>query len=150
MGAASDRVVTVFGGTGFLGRRIVRHLRLHGFCVCVASRHPDHGPALAPPDDPQLRSIKVDVHDEPSVADALADAYGAVNAVSLYVDREGRRFIPSTSSLPNGSQLRRSEPESNGSFMFRGLVPIPAHNRSISNSVVKASWRFGRPLLMPL
>jgi hypothetical protein len=26
MAAASDGVVTVFGGTGFLGRRIVRHL----------------------------------------------------------------------------------------------------------------------------
>ena len=57
--------------------------------------------------------------------------------------REGRRFIPSTSSLPNGSQLRRSEPESNGSSMFRGSVPIPARNRSISESVAKANWRFG-------
>jgi hypothetical protein len=33
---------------------------------------------------PNFRSIKADVHDERSVADALADAYGAVNAVSLY------------------------------------------------------------------
>jgi hypothetical protein len=41
MATASDRVVTVFGGTGFLGRRIVHHLRLHGFRVRVASRHPD-------------------------------------------------------------------------------------------------------------
>jgi len=33
--------VTVFGGTGFLGRRVVRHLRGHGFSVRIASRHPD-------------------------------------------------------------------------------------------------------------
>ena len=83
MATASDRVVTVFGGTGFLGRRIVRHLRLHGFCVRVASRHPDRGHALVGPDDAQLRAVKADVRDQRSVADALADAYGAVNAVSL-------------------------------------------------------------------
>ena len=86
MATASDRVVTVFGGTGFLGRRIVRHLRLHGFCVRVASRHPDRGHALGP-DDAQLRVVKADVRDQRLVADALADAYGAVNAVSLYLER---------------------------------------------------------------
>src|SRR5580704_15984389 len=53
MAAASDRVVTVFGGTGFLGRRIVRHLRLQGLYVRVASRHPDDGHALLSSDDPQ-------------------------------------------------------------------------------------------------
>jgi NADH dehydrogenase len=92
MASASNRVVTVFGGTGFLGRSVVRHLRLHGFCVRVASRHPDRGHALLGPDDPQLRSIKVDVRDERSVTDALADAYGAVNAVSLYLERGQETF----------------------------------------------------------
>ena len=92
MATAGDRVVTVFGGTGFLGRCIVRHLRLHGFCVRVASRHPDRGHALFGPDNPQLRSIEVDVRDERSVADALADAYGAVNAVSLYLERGQETF----------------------------------------------------------
>jgi uncharacterized protein YbjT (DUF2867 family) len=92
MVTASNRVVTVFGGTGFLGRSVVRHLRLHGFCVRVASRHPDRGHALLGPDEPQLRSIKVDVRDERSVADALADAYGAVNAVSLYLERGAETF----------------------------------------------------------
>src|ERR1700719_2141920 len=90
MAAGSDRVVTVFGGTGFLGRRIVRHLRLYGFCVRAASRHPDRG--LRGPDDPQLRSIKADVHDERSVAEALVDAYGVVNAVSLYVEHGSETF----------------------------------------------------------
>ena len=92
MAAGSDRVVTVFGGTGFLGRRIIRHLRQHGFCVRAASRHPHHGDVLGDPDDPQLRSIKADVHDERSVAEALVDAYGAVNAVSLYVEHGRETF----------------------------------------------------------
>ena len=92
MASASDRVVTVFGGTGFVGRRIVRHLLLDGFYVRVASRHPDRGHAQRGPDDPQLRSITADVHDERSVADALADAYGAVNAVSLYVEQGQATF----------------------------------------------------------
>ena len=50
MAAVGDRVVTVFGGTGFLGRRIIRHLRLHGFYVRVASRNParDHEAADHP------------------------------------------------------------------------------------------------------
>jgi uncharacterized protein YbjT (DUF2867 family) len=92
MVAASNRIVTVFGGSGFLGRRIVRHLRLHGFYVRVASRHPDRDAALPGPDDPQLQLIKADVHDERSVADALVDTYGAVNAVSLYVEHGRETF----------------------------------------------------------
>jgi len=92
MAAASDRVVTVFGGTGFVGRRIVRHLRLHSFSVRVAARRRDRGHAQGRPDDPQLQSIKADVHDERSVADALADAYGAVNAVSLYAEHGRETF----------------------------------------------------------
>jgi NADH dehydrogenase len=39
--AAGHRgLITVFGGTGFLGRRIVRHLLDHGFQVRIASRYP--------------------------------------------------------------------------------------------------------------
>jgi uncharacterized protein YbjT (DUF2867 family) len=82
----NSRVVTVFGGTGFLGRRIVRHLRHCDFSVRVASRHPDRGRRLFGFDDPQLQSIEADIHDERSIADALAGAYGVVNAVSLYVE----------------------------------------------------------------
>src|SRR6266550_4023852 len=92
MVATNDRTVTVFGGTGFLGRRIVRHLRSRGYPVRIASRHPDRGYRQFSPDDPQLQSVGANVHDERSVADALAGAYGAVNAVSLYLERGQETF----------------------------------------------------------
>ena len=86
MVATNGRPVTVFGGTGFLGRRIVRHMRSSGIPVRIASRHPDRVHRLFDADDPQLQSIGANIHDERSVADALAGAYGVVNAVSLYVE----------------------------------------------------------------
>src|SRR5437660_4203905 len=92
MVATNGCTVTVFGGTGFLGRRIVRHLRSRDFPVRIASRHPDRGYRQFDPDDPQLQSIGANIHDERSVADALAGAYGAVNAVSLYLERGQETF----------------------------------------------------------
>ena len=92
MAATNDRTITVLGGTGFLGRRIVRNLRAYGFPVRTASRHPDRGHRLFGPDDPQLQSVGANIHDERSVADALAGAYGVVNAVSLYVEHGEETF----------------------------------------------------------
>jgi NADH dehydrogenase len=92
MAATNDRTLTVFGGTGFLGRRVVRHLRKDGFSVRIASRHPDRGHKLFGLDDPQLQSVGANIHDERSVADALIGAYGVVNAISLYVEQGRETF----------------------------------------------------------
>ncbi|MFC3321401.1 complex I NDUFA9 subunit family protein [Mesorhizobium cantuariense] len=88
----NHRVVTVFGGTGFLGRRVVRHLRNGGFFVRIASRHPERAEKLFGSDDPQLQSVEADIHDERAIAYALAGAFGVVNAVSLYVERGQETF----------------------------------------------------------
>jgi NADH dehydrogenase len=92
MSVTDQRTVAVFGGTGFLGRRVVRHLRKLGFSVRIASRHPNRGDGLFAIDDPQLQSVEADIHDERSVAQALAGAYGVVNAVSLYVEHGTETF----------------------------------------------------------
>jgi uncharacterized protein YbjT (DUF2867 family) len=78
----TDRIVTVFGGTGFLGRHVARRLRAHGCAVRVASRHPDK----AEHRDPKIQAIRADIRDPVSVEAALVNAWGAVNAVSLYVE----------------------------------------------------------------
>ena len=77
------QVVTVFGGTGFLGRRVVRHLRDKGFSVRIASRHPRSSSG----GDPEVQPIAADVRERESIAAAVRGASGVVNAVSLYVER---------------------------------------------------------------
>ena len=85
--------VVVFGGGGFLGRRLVDRLTAEGMTVRVAVRHPD--PARI-----ELRStgfervtvVPADVRDQASVAAAIAEADAVVNAVSAYVEKGGVTF----------------------------------------------------------
>ena len=84
--------VTVFGGTGFLGRRIVQHLRKREYCVRIASRYPERSQRLFGIDDPRLESVEGNVRNERSVATAVAGADAVINAVSLYVERGDETF----------------------------------------------------------
>lgn len=85
--------VTVFGGSGFLGRRLVHRLAATGMTVRVAVRHPD-------PTRGELRSIGLDrvtvvhadIRDRTSVAAAIAGVDAVVNAVSAYVEKAGVTF----------------------------------------------------------
>jgi NADH dehydrogenase len=86
----ADKIVTVFGGTGFLGRRVVRDLHGQNVSVRVASRHARQ--SLIPSSDDTLKPIFTDIHNEHSVALAVAGAVGVINAVSLYVERGAETF----------------------------------------------------------
>ena len=72
--------VTVFGGTGFVGRRVARHLRGSGATVRIASRHPRRA------EGDSLEQIAANAHNERSVDAAVVGADGVVNAISLYVE----------------------------------------------------------------
>ena len=91
-GKAHLGLVTVFGGTGFLGRRIVRHLLDGGFEVRAASRRPDRTASTFESNSPGLMSIRADVQDEAEVVAALAGSYAVVNCISLYVERGQNTF----------------------------------------------------------
>jgi uncharacterized protein YbjT (DUF2867 family) len=85
-----NALICVLGGTGFLGRRIVRRLRDHGHVVRIASRHPE--PARSPIADERLQPVRADIANEGSLVAALAGTQGVVNAVSLYVERGNATF----------------------------------------------------------
>jgi uncharacterized protein YbjT (DUF2867 family) len=89
---ATPRIVTVFGGTGFLGRRVVRHLLDRGFAVRVAARHPDRARPTLPDETLPLETVRADVNDDDAIAAAVAGAFAVVNAVSLYVEHGRENF----------------------------------------------------------
>src|SRR5438132_13352548 len=84
---APAQTATVFGGTGFPGRRVVRRLREAGFAVRIVARHPGRGRPLSAEGEPGIASIRADINEESEVAAAIAGSYAVVNAVSLYVER---------------------------------------------------------------
>ena len=85
--------VSVFGGTGFLGQRLVQRLAAEGTTVRVAVRHPDEAPsALRAVGMERVTFFCVDVRDRGAVAGAVAGADAVVNAVSAYVEKGGVTF----------------------------------------------------------
>lgn len=84
--------IAIFGGTGFLGRRVVQRLLAHGLAVRVASRHPDRGEKYFHEKPSALELIQADVSDDASIRAALTGIFGVVNAVSLYVEHDNQTF----------------------------------------------------------
>ena len=85
--------VVVFGGGGFLGRRLIDRLTAEGMTVRVAVRYPD-------PVRSELRSsrfervtvVPADVRDQASVAAAIEEADAVINSVSAYLEKGGVTF----------------------------------------------------------
>ena len=100
-------------------------------------------------DDPHLQSVAANIHDEGSVADAVAGAYGVVNAVSLYVEHGQETYHSVHVESAQGWQLKRTEPESSVSPTSQVSAPTLPHHRSISASVAKVNWRSGPRLPTP-
>ena len=71
--------VVVFGGTGFLGCRLVERLLARDISVTIASRH-----SSSDAKDVEPRLLQVDIGDKRALAHVLEGAYAAVNCVGLY------------------------------------------------------------------
>lgn len=79
--AEAQKTVAVFGGTGFLGSRVVKTLLNAGYQVRVVARNPDRIP------HPGAVSVVADIRDDLAVNRALDGAQAVVNAVSLWQEK---------------------------------------------------------------
>lgn len=90
--------ITVFGGSGFLGRAIVDRLAGRGIAgggvtLRIAVRRPERATALLARYRPgQVEVLRGDVREAEAVARAVAGASAVVNAVGLYVERGAATF----------------------------------------------------------
>ncbi len=89
---ASKRV-TVFGGSGFLGRQIVKSLAAEGVSIRVAVRHPERASFLERMGrDEQIELVRADVWNERAVAKAVKQSASVINTVGHYVEKSGTTF----------------------------------------------------------
>jgi uncharacterized protein YbjT (DUF2867 family) len=80
----NGQLVTVFGGTGFLGRYIVRELARKGYRVRLAVRRPDLAGHLQPMGAVgQIHAIQANLRHGWSVERAIEGADGVVNLVGI-------------------------------------------------------------------
>ena len=89
----ASRLATVFGGSGFLGREIVKRLVAADHRVRVAVRHPEAASflrRLGP--DGRVEPFHADVRDESTVAEAVKDSASVVNSVGHYVEKPDATF----------------------------------------------------------
>ena len=89
----ANRLATVFGGSGFLGRYIVRALVHEGWRVRVAVRRPDLAAFLQPIGGVgQIQPVQANLRFPDSIAAALEGASAAVNATGVTAESGAQTF----------------------------------------------------------
>jgi NADH dehydrogenase len=85
--------VTVFGGSGFLGRYLVQRLAQAGARVKVAVRDPEAARFLKPMGGVgQVVPVAANIRDRPSIGRAVEGADAVVNLVGILYERGRQRF----------------------------------------------------------
>ena len=88
-----QKTVTLFGGTGFVGRYVAQMLAQRGWRIIVAARHPDRAlPLKTAGAVGQVVPVFADIRDDGSVAAAVAGADAVVNLVGILFERGKQRF----------------------------------------------------------
>ena len=85
--------VTIFGGSGFVGRHLVKRLAEKGIRVRVAVRDPEGAAFLQPMGGVgQIAAMRVNIRDMASVRRAVLGADAVVNAVGILHQFGKQRF----------------------------------------------------------
>lgn len=89
----TERLVTIFGGSGFLGRYLIRRLARTGARIRVAVRHPNLALFLKPLGDVgQIQIVQANLRNQQSVEAAVAGADTVINLVGILYESGAQKF----------------------------------------------------------
>jgi uncharacterized protein YbjT (DUF2867 family) len=89
----AETLITVFGGSGFLGRHVVRALAKRQYRIRVAVRRPDLAGYLQPLGRVgQIHAVQANVRNRPSVAAAVRGSDAVINLVGILFESGRQRF----------------------------------------------------------
>jgi NADH dehydrogenase len=99
--ASNYKIATVFGGTGFIGRQVVRELARAGYTVKVATRVPARAYFLRPCGVVgQIVPFPCDYRDSASIRTAVEGAAVVVNCIGILYEKKKGDFIRLHADLP--------------------------------------------------
>lgn len=91
--APSDTLITLIGGSGFLGRHVVRALAKRGYRIRVACRRPDLAGHVQPLGVPgQIMPVQANVRYPDSLAAVCEDAHAVVNLTGVLYSAGAQSF----------------------------------------------------------
>jgi NADH dehydrogenase len=89
----ADTLITIFGGSGFLGRHLVQALAKQQYRIRIAVRRPDLAGYLQPLGSVgQIHAVQANVRHRPSVAAAVRGSNVVINLVGILFESGRQRF----------------------------------------------------------
>lgn len=125
-----SKLVTIYGGSGFVGRYITRRLAQQGWRVRVAVRRPNEAGFLRPYGAVgQVEPVLCNIRDDVSVAGAMAGADVVINCVGILVN-EGKNKFPAV-QIEGAARIARLSAET-GVARIVHLSAIGADENSLA------------------
>jgi NADH dehydrogenase len=127
----AQSLVTVFGGSGFVGRHAVSRLAQEGWQVRIAVRYPDEALFLKPAGPiGQITPIAANIRDRSSIARAVAGADAVVNLVGILHESGRQRFKPVQAEGP-GHVAEEATRAGVHKFVQVSAIGADANSRSV-------------------
>lgn len=127
----TGRLAVVFGGSGFIGRNVVRELAARGWRVRVAVRRPHHAQFLRPMGAVgQIELRQANIRHAASVVEALKGADAVINLVGLLFQKGPQRF-EAVQGAGAGALARFAAEAGAGAFVHVSAIGADANGDSL-------------------